>query len=67
MPALGQTTLHIDLAAIPDFRREELANWALRLTERTFSVPGAEEEYQAWLKEWRAKGKRAVKAAQRKE
>lgn len=66
MPALGQT-LHIDLAAIPDFRREELAKGALALTEQVFSMPGAEERYQAWLKERRAKQKRAAKSAQRKE
>lgn len=66
MPALGQT-LHIDIAAIPDFRREELAKGALVLTEQVFSVPGAEERYQAWLKERRAKEKKTVRAARRKE
>lgn len=66
MPALGQT-LHIDIASIPDFRREELAKGALALTEQVFSVPGAEERYQAWLNERRAKGKRTAKAARRKE
>ncbi len=54
MPELGQT-LHIDIAAIPDFRREELAKGALELTEQVFSMPGAEERYQAWRKERRAK------------
>lgn len=60
MPALGQT-LHIDIAAIPDFRRIELAKGALALTEQVFSVPGAEERYQAWLKERRAKQRRTAK------
>ena len=56
-------TLHIDLAAIPDFRREELAKGALALTEQVFSMPGAEERYQAWLKERKAKQKRTARAA----
>ena len=49
--------LHIDLAAIPDFRRLELAKGALALTEQVFSMPGAEERYQSWLKEYRARPK----------
>ena len=67
MPALEQATLHINLSAIPDFRREALAKGALELMEQVFSVPGAEERYQAWLKERRAKQKRAAKAAKKKE
>lgn len=65
MPTPGQASIRIDTAAIPDFRREELAKWAIELTERAFSVPGAEERYQDWLRE--RKQKRAAKAAQRKE
>lgn len=53
--------LHIDIASIPDFRRKELAKGALALTEQVFSMPGAEERYQAWLKERRGEQKRAVK------
>lgn len=49
--------LSIDLASIPDFRREDLAKGALALTEQVFSMPGAEERYQAWLKEYRARPK----------
>lgn len=49
--------LSIDLASIPDFRRMELAKGALALTEQVFSMPGAEERYQAWLKEYRARPK----------
>ena len=67
MPALEQATLHINLAAIPDFRREELGKGALELMEQVFSVPGAEERYQAWLRERKAKQKQAAKAAQTKE
>jgi len=55
--------LRIDIASIPDFRREELAKGALALTEQVFSMPGAEERYQAWLKERRAKQKRTARAA----
>ena len=53
--------LHIDIASIPDFRREELAKGALALTEQAFSMPGAEKRYQAWLKERRAKQKRTAR------
>ncbi len=67
MPAPQQAMLHIDLASIPDFRREALAKGALELMEQVFSVPGAEERYQAWLKERRAKQKQAAKAAKKKE
>ncbi len=49
--------LSIDLASIPDFRREDLAKGALALTEQVFSMPGAEERYQSWLKEYRARPK----------
>ena len=41
MPAPQQAMLHIDLASIPDFRREALAKGALELMEQVFSVPGA--------------------------
>lgn len=54
----------IDIASIPDFRRVDLAKGALALTAQVFSVPGAEERYQAWLKERRAKEKKAALTAQ---
>lgn len=47
--------LCIDVASIPDFRREALAKGALELMEQVFSMPGAEERYQAWLKERKTK------------
>ncbi len=53
----------IDITSIPDFRRVELAKGALELTEQVFSMPGAEERYQAWLKERRAKQKRTAKTS----
>ena len=56
-------TMRIDIASIPDFRREELAKGALALTEQVFSMPGAEECYQAWLKERKAKQKKTAQTA----
>ena len=47
----------IDLASIPDFRCIDLAKGAVALTEQVFSMPGAEERYQAWLNEYRARPK----------
>lgn len=55
--------MRIDIASIPDFRRIDLAKGALALTEQVFSMPGAEERYQAWLKERKAKQKRTARAA----
>lgn len=60
-----QNTVTIDISQIPDFRRIDLAKGALALTEQVFSMPGAEERYQTWLKERRAKQKRVVLSAQR--
>ena len=47
----------INLAAIPNLRRLALAKGALALTEQDFSMPGARERYQEWLKEYRARPK----------
>lgn len=58
------SAIRIDIASIPDFRRVELAKGALALTEQVFSMPGAEERYQAWLKERRTKQKRAAQTVQ---
>ncbi len=63
--APGQEPIHIDLTAIPDFRREELAKGALELMEQVFSMPGAEERYQAWLKDRRAKQRITARAAKK--
>ena len=59
--------LCIDVMSIPDFRREELAKGARALTEQVFSMPGAEERYQAWLKERKAKQKRGGRGRPAKE
>ena len=63
MATLQQSQVHIDTASIPDFRREELGRGALDLVEQVFSMPGAEERYQAWLKAHRKS--RAARAAKK--
>lgn len=65
MPVPTQPAVQIDTAAIPSFRREDLARGALDLMEQVFSMPGAEEQYQEWLKARNAK--KAARAARRKE
>lgn len=45
-----QDQIHIEIDKIPEFRRISLAKGALKLVEQVFSMPGAEERYQAWLK-----------------
>ena len=47
---VANTTISLDLSAVPDFRRIELADGAIQLARRLFSLPGVEEEYQRWLK-----------------
>ncbi len=39
----------VDIASIPDFRKEELARCVLASLEKAMAQPGAEEEFQAWL------------------
>ena len=58
-----KNTISIDISQIPEFRRIDLAKGALALTEQVFSMPGAEERYQAWLKERKAKQKRTARSA----
>lgn len=45
-----QNEVHIEIEKIPEFQRISLAKGALALVEQVFSMPGAEEQYQAWLK-----------------
>ena len=45
-----QNEVHIEIEKIPEFQRISLAKGALALVEQVFSMPGAEERYQAWLK-----------------
>ena len=44
-----QNEVHIEIEKIPEFQRISLAKGALALVEQVFSMPGAEERYQAWL------------------
>lgn len=62
-----QALERIDTAQIPEFRAEELAKGALDLLHQAFSMPGAEERYQAWLKERRAKESLALTIRAEKE
>ncbi len=55
---VGVSEMRIDFNSIPDFRRRELAEGAIALTKQVFSVPGAEERYQLWLKERAEKSRR---------
>lgn len=45
----------IDLESMPYFRRLELAKWAMKVKEECFAKPGAEEDFQRWLAEKRAR------------
>ena len=58
-------SIHINPEEIPAFRREELARCILDLMEQAFSVPGEEERYQQWLKDYREQ-KRQRKAEERR-
>lgn len=51
----------VETANIPEFRQMELAQCVLTSLELALAQPGAEEEFQAWLKEYRRK--KAAKAA----
>lgn len=55
-------SVHVDTASIPDFRRRALAKCVLASLDRALSEPGAEEEFQAWLIQYRKK--QAEKALQ---
>lgn len=45
----------VDIASIPDFRKEELARCVLTSLEKAMAQPGAEEEFQAWLAAYKKK------------
>lgn len=55
----------VETANIPEFRQRELAQCVLASLELALAQPGAEEEFQAWLKEYRRK--KGGKSRQRKE
>lgn len=44
-----QTTIHINTAEIPDYKRDELARGAIELMRQVFAAPGEEESYRVWL------------------
>ena len=51
----------VETANIPEFRQRELAQCVLASLELALAQPGAEEEFPAWLREYRRK--KAAKAA----
>lgn len=53
--------IKIDTSAVPIYKALALAEGALALTEQVFSLPGAEERYQEWLRE--RKNKKAAAPA----
>ena len=48
-------TISINTGEIPEFRCNELAEFALMLVREVFSAPGEEERYQSWLSEYKKK------------
>lgn len=48
----------VDVSAIPAFRRRELAQCVLASVKQAMLQPGAEEEFQAWLAEYRKEKRR---------
>lgn len=57
---IGDCSVRINVNAIPEYQRGQLAEFALELTRNIFAIPGEEERYQAWL----AKRKAAEAAKQ---
>lgn len=51
------SNIKIDVNQIPEYQREQLAQFAIELTRRVFARPGEEDRYQAWLYK-RQKGKK---------
>lgn len=54
---LSDVNIKIDVSLIPEYQREQLAEFAIELTRKVFAQPGEEERYQIWLAE-RQKGKK---------
>lgn len=46
---IGICSVKIDVNAIPEYQRGQLAEFALELTRNIFARPGEEERYQEWL------------------
>lgn len=64
MPTLGQATVHIDTAQIPEHIRLDLLSIIYDATVEFFQQPGVAEKFERWKAE---KEKRAAEAAQGKE
>ena len=58
--SIGDCSVKVDVSSIPEYQRGQLAEFALDLTRKIFSIPGEEERYQAWLA-----SKKAAEAAKR--
>ncbi len=43
----------VDSSKIPNYAMDGLARRTLRAVERFFSLPGVQEDYEQWLKEYR--------------
>ncbi len=52
---MDQVITVADLEKMPQYKKDELSAWVLDLVRTVFAQPGAEEEYQKWLVEYRAK------------
>lgn len=47
--------VHINTSEIPAFRRREIAKCVLASVKQAMLEPGAEEEFRAWLAEYKKK------------
>lgn len=54
---LSDVNIKIDVSLIPEYQREQLAEFAIEITRKVFARPGEEDRYQAWLYE-RREGKK---------
>lgn len=58
----SEVNIHFNLDEVPARKREALAQSALELMQQVFSMPGAEEEFRAWLVEYQKR--KAAEAAE---
>lgn len=54
----------IDTSEIPNYAMDGFARGTLRALERFFELPGIQEEYEEWLKEYRKKQSQAVHSSE---
>lgn len=50
----------VDSSEIPNYAMDGLARKTLRAVERFFSLPGVQEDYEEWLKEYQKTQKRTT-------